>query len=193
MGKKTKCCKKDSSSFSCDSSSYSSSCCLSSSTYGYCCPKYPKCYCVKDKCAPIYYPNNCVGQYPCNPCKPPCLPLCPPYPCPPSQCSPLYTSYPSVIPSSSLPFNILSNYTLFIVEPTESLGILNLPAISSLGNCNFNKMFVISNIGSENLILNPASSTTDKINGLTTINIEPNTTVNIYSSKINNTGYWCLV
>ena len=191
MGK-TKCCKKSSSSKCDESTSSSSSCSLSySSSYGQCCSKYPKCYCAKDKCAPIYYPNNCVGQYPCNPCKPPC----PPYPCPPSQCTPTYTSYSSIIAGSSISFNLLSSYTLFIINPTDSSGNLYLPSILSLSSCSYNKMFVISNISSETIILNPSTTTTttDNINGQTSVTIDPNSSVNVYSSYISGVGYWSLV
>lgn len=189
MGK-NKCCKK-SSSTRCDSSS--SSC--SSSTYGFCCPKYPKCYCTRDKCAPIYYPNNCVSQYPCNPCPlPPCPPF-PPFPCPPSPCAPTYTSYSSIVTGSTISFNLLSNYTLFITNPTDSNGNLYLPSITSLSSCSYNKMFVISNISSEFITINPSTTTTttDNINGLSSIIIGPNSSVNIYSSYIGGVGYWSLV
>ena len=50
MGK-TKCCKKKSSCINFDNSTSSSS----SISKSYCCPKYPKCHCVVDNCAPIYY------------------------------------------------------------------------------------------------------------------------------------------
>lgn len=192
MGK-NKCCKKSSSS-RCDESSSSTSCYSSSSTYGFCCPKYPKCCCVKDKCAPIYYPNNCVGQYPCNPCPP--FP-CPPFPCPPTKCGSgnTYNSYSSIIAGSTISFNLLSNYTLFIVNPTNSSGNLYLPAISSLSSCSYNKMFVISNISSETIVLNPSASTTttDNINGQPLAIISPNSSVNVYSSFISGVGYWSLV
>jgi hypothetical protein len=202
MGK-NKCCKK-SSTLKCDESS--SSC--SSSTYGSCCPKYPKCCCVKDVCAPIYYPNNYVSQYPCNPCKPQCPPLCPPrcpplcppypcppYPCPPSQCAPTYTSYSSILAGSLISFNLLSNYTLFIVNPTDVSGNLFLPSITSLSSCSYNKMFVISNISTQTIILNPSSTTTttDNINGQSSVIIAPNSSVNVYSSYISGVGYWSLV
>lgn len=201
MGK-NKCCKK-SSSLRCDESSSSTSCSSSSSTYGFCCPKYPKCCCVKDKCAPIYYPNNCVGQYPCNPCRPPCPPPCPspcpppcpPYPCPPTQCAPIYNSYSSIIAGTSISFNLSSNYTLYIVNPTDSLGNLYLPAIKSLSSCYYNKMFVVSNISAETIVLNPSTTTTttDNINGQPSISIGPYSSINVYSSYIGGVGYWSLV
>ena len=193
MGK-TKCCKK-SSSTKCDDSS-------SSSSYGHCCPKYPKCYCVRDKCAPIYYPNNTIGQYPCNPCRPPqCPPYnpcnpCPPLPCPPTQCAPTYTSYSSLISGTAISFNLLLPYTLFIINPTDSSGNLYLPAITSLSSCCYNKMFVISNINiTSSIILNPSTTTTttDNINGQTSVTISPNSSVNVFSSYINGVGYWTLV
>lgn len=188
MGKKSGCCKK-SSSTKCDDSSSSSSC--SSSTYGYCCTKYPKCRCIVNKCAPIYYPNNCVGQYPYNPCTPPC----PPYPAPTTQCSPTYNSYNSIIIGSPISFNLLSQYTLYIVNTTDSSGNLYLPSITSLSACCYNKMFVISNIGSFTITINPSTTTTttDNINGLTSITIPANSSVNVYSSYISGVGYWSLV
>ena len=188
MGKKSGCCKK-SSSTKCDDSSSSSSC--SSSTYGYCCTKYPKCRCIVNKCAPIYYPNNCVGQYPYNPCTPPC----PPYPVPTTPCSPTYNSYNSIITGSPVSFNLLSQYTLYIVNTTDSSGNLYLPSITSLSACCYNKMFVISNIGSFTITINPSTTTTttDNINGLTSITISPNSSVNVYSSYISGVGYWSLV
>lgn len=193
MGK-TKCCKK-SSSTKCDDSS-------SSSSYGHCCPKYPKCYCVRDKCAPIYYPNNTIGQYPCNPCRPPqCPPYnpcnpCPPLPCPPTQCAPTYTSYSSLITGTAISFNLLLPYTLFIINPTDSAGNLYLPAVTSLSSCCYNKMFVISNISNTfTILLNPstATTTTDNINGQQNVIINSNSSVNVYSSYINGVGYWTLV
>lgn len=196
MGK-NKYCKKSSSS-RCDDSSSSTSCYSSSSTYGFCCPKYPKCCCVKDKCAPIYYPNNCVGQYPCNPCPPcppPCPSPCPPYPCSPAQYASAYNSYGSIIAGTAISFSLLSNYTLFIVNPTDTSGNLYLPAIRSLSSCCFNKMFVISNISTQTIVLNPSTSTTttDNINGQSSVILGPNSSVNVYSSYISGVGYWSLV
>ena len=196
MGKKSGCCKK-SSSTKCDDSSSSSSCSsYSSSTYGYCCTKYPKCRCIVNKCAPIYYPNNSVGQYPCNPCKPPCPPYpCPPYPVPTTPCSPTYNSYNSIITGSPVSFNLLSQYTLYIVNTTDSSGNLYLPSITSLSACSYNKMFVISNIGYFTITINPSTTTTttDNINGLISITISPYSSVNVYSSYISGVGYWSLV
>lgn len=204
MGKKFGCCKKkassnkcddssSSSSSSCSSSSYYSSSC-SSSNYAYCCTKYPKCHCKVskceiNKCAPIYYPNNCVGQYPYNTCRP----HCPPNPGAHAQCSPTYNSYISILAGSSISFNLSSQYTLYIVNPTDTSGNLYLPTISSLSTCCYNKMFVISNISLNTIIVNTSSSGSDSINGLTNITIPANSSVNIYSSNISGVGYWSLV
>lgn len=215
MGKKSSCCKKKSSSIKCNdfsssssssnsSNSSKSSCTYSSysSTYGYCCTKYPKCHCVKNKCVPIYYPDNCVGKYQCNPYPPPCpSPYPPPYPppCPSpyisTQCSPLYNSYNSIIVGSNITFNLLSQYTLYIINPTDTSGNIYLPAINTLSTCCYNKMFVISNISSNTITINPSSTTTttDNINGLTNISIPANSSVNIYSSYISGIGYWSLI
>lgn len=205
MGKKSGCCKKKSSSMGCDDSSSSSSSCSSSysssrsSTYGYCCTKYPKCHCGVNKCAPIYYPNNCVGQYPCNPYRPPCPPPCPspypPNPCAPTQCNPQYNSYGSIVAGTSIGYNLSSQYTLYIVNPTDTSGNLYLPPINSLGSCCYNKMFVISNISSFTIAINPSTTTTttDNINGLTSIIIPANSSVTVYSSLISGVGYWSLV
>jgi len=195
MGKKSGCCKKkSSSSIRCDDSSSSSSSCSSSysssSTYGYCCTKYPKCHCSVNKCAPIYYPNNCVGQYPCNPYRPPC----PPNPCAPTQCNPQYNSYNLIIAGNNITQNLLAQYTLYIVNPTDSSGNLYLPPINSLGLCCYNKMFVISNISLNTITLNPSVSTTDSINGsIVPVTIPANSSVSIYSSLISGIGYWSLV
>src|SRR3990167_712631 len=186
MGKK--CCSKSSTIKCCDSSSSSSSSCSTKR----CCPKYPKC-----KCCPIYYPNNYVGQYPCNPCNPcnPCPPYpCPPYPCPVTQCAPFYKSYSSIITGATISFNLLSVYTLFIVNPSDTSGNLYLPTILSLSSCCYNKMFVISNISSNDITLSPSTTTTttDNINGQTSVTIPANSSVNIYSSYIGGVGYWSL-
>jgi len=212
MGKKSICCKKKSTSTCCDDSSSSSS-----ATYGFCCSKYPKCRCIVNKCAPIYYPNNCVGQVPCNPCKPsyPIYPSyppsCPPsYPpsCPPSyppscppyhpnQCVPTYNSYNNIITGNPILFNLLTQYTLYIVNPSDTSGNLYLPAISSLGACCYNKIFIISNISSNNITINPSqtNTTNDSINGLINKIIIEHSSVSIYSTYIPslNTGYWSLI
>jgi hypothetical protein len=194
MPKKSKCCQKQSSSSSLSSCSSFSSSSSRSSSYGYCCPKYPKCNnsCYVNKCAPIYYPNNNIGQYPCNPYRP----ICPP-PCPPTtQCAPFYNSYNTIIAGTSISFNLLSAYTLFIVNPTDTSGNLYLPPISSLSSCCYNKMFVISNVSATNTItLNSSTTTTttDSINGSNQAIISPNSSVNIYSSFIAGVGYWSLV
>lgn len=139
--KKNKCCKKSSSSDE-------------TTSYGYCCPKYPKCCCVKENHTPIYYPNNCkypcVTQcppYPSRPpylCPPQCSP-CPPYtPFPPSQCETKYTSNNSIIVSSS---TLSANSpNIYICNPVNADIILTLPQISSLSSYSYTKMFVISNI-----------------------------------------------
>lgn len=199
MGK-TKCCKK-SSSTKCDDS-------CSSSSYGHCCPKYPKCYCVRDKCSPIYYPNNTIGQYPCNPCRPPqCPPYnpcnpCPPYnpcnpcppfnPCPPTQCGAKYTSY-NTINSSDLILSASSS-NVYICNPPISGLTITLPAISSLGSCCYTKMFVISNISNifgttGSVIISVTAG--DTLTNPSATPIATNTTVTLYSVNISGgAGYW---
>jgi hypothetical protein len=56
-------------------------------------------------------------------------------------------------------------------------------------------MFVISNISTQTIILNPSSTTTttDNINGQSSVIIAPNSSVNVYSSYISGVGYWSLV
>lgn len=225
MGKKSKCCPKSSTSVSCCKSSSSSSSssissssissfssCSSSNTYGYCCPQYPKC---KNKCAPIYYPNNYVGQYPCNPCNPPklCPPYppnhCPPYPpnhcpsnstnyCPPNPpntCSPFYNTFTNILVPTSTTTTTLNNaYTLFLVNPTGSGGIVELPTITSLANCCYKKMFIFTNISITNSFsLTPPSTSSDTINGLPSYLVSPQTSVTLYSSFVGGLGYWSLI
>ena len=204
MGKKSKCCQKSSSSTSSSScsssssSSSSSSCSPSSSSYGYCCPQYPRCKgsCYKNKCVPVYYPNNYVGQYPCNPCPPnPCNPCnpCFPNPCNLTQCSPFYNTYTSIlVPSSSTTPSVNNAYTLYLVNPADSSGNIVVPAVVAFSGCCYNKMFVFTNISSSNIFtLTPSG--TDTINGLTTVTILPNTSVTLYSSYVGGIGYWSLV
>lgn len=190
MGK-NKCCKKSSTSMCNDSSSSSS--CTSSSTYGYCCTKYPKCYCIKNKCAPIYYPNNCVGNYPCNPCPPPCpAPCpqpcppypCPPYPCPPTQCGLKYTANTSIITSNTT-LNVNSQ-NVYICNPTSAITI-TLPPISSLSSCGGTKMFVISNISTENITI---STSGDSLTNSSKSTLSPNDTITLYSVNIPGGAYW---
>jgi hypothetical protein len=131
-------CSSLSSSFgSCSLSSSSSSCSSSSgSNYGYCCNKYPKCKgSCYNKCAPIYYPNNCVGRIPCPPYSP--------YPCPTSPCAPTYTVNTSIGTTA---------ITLAYTSPTVNVFNTNagafsvtLPTISTLSPCNYTKQFVIAN------------------------------------------------
>ena len=191
MGKKSNCCKKNSSTICSDYSSSSSCSSIYPSSFtsssNSCCPKYPKCCCLTNKCAPIYYPNNCVGRYPCP--EP-----CPPFPFP-SPCSPIYKSYSSVITGNPISFNLLSQYNTYIVNPTDTSGNLYLPAIGSLSATCYSKVFIISNISSNIITLNPSATTTttDNINGLPTISIPANSSVNVYSSYISGVGYWCLV
>lgn len=185
MGKKN-CCKK----MSCDLTS-SSDC--TKSSIKYCCTKYPKCYCVKEKCSPIYYPNNCVGQYPCNPCNPckpynPCNPCnpCLPNPCFPSQCKTSYTANTSIITSNTV-LNANSQ-NVYICNPTSSDITITLPSISSLGSCCFTKMFVISNIS-------PSFTTTIVTNGDSLTNpsksiLSQNETITLYSVNVSGGAYW---
>lgn len=180
MGK-NKCCKK--------SSSSNSSSCSSSSTYGFCCPKYPKCYCVVNKCAPIYYPNNSVGQYPCNPCPPPCPPIpCPPFPCPPSQCGAKYTSSNTKITSSSA--LAISTQNVLICEPASANITLTLPAISTLSSCGYIKMFVISNISSS-YDVNVIATTPDSLTQ-TSITLSQGESVTLYSVYMASGSYWVI-
>jgi hypothetical protein len=180
MGK-NKCCKK-SSSLRCDETS---SCYSSSSTYGFCCPKYPKCCCVKDKCAPIYYPNNCVGQYPCNPCPPPCPPYpCPPYPCPPTQCGPKYTSSNTKTTTSSA--LSISTPNVLICDPSADI-TLTLPAISTLSSCSYTKMFVISNVSINAVTVSPTAPDSLTNSGIT---LNQGDCVTLYSVYMSTGSYW---
>ena len=194
MGKKSKkyC---STSSSSSTSSSYDSS-----NTHGSCCKNYPSCkgFCSSSsstyKCAPIYYPNNCVsrptypyGQCPPGPCPPgPCPPFpCPPFPCPPTpQCNPAYTvnqiigSQPSQLSPTSPTVNIYTTGTTTVL----------LPPIISLTNCNYTKMFVISNIGT-----GPITITTTSPDLLTnnTGTLPINTSITLYAVYIpGSTSYW---
>ncbi len=170
MGKK--CCQKKSSYNCCDNSS--------SSSYGFCCTKYPKCKCTINKCAPIYYPNNCVGKYPCPP---PCPPLCPPPYCP-TQCGTKYTSNNSIITSSTTLNS--SSQNVYICNSSANITI-TLPAISSLSACGFTKMFVISNISSFNveIITTGDSLTNSSASTLTTGN-----TITLYAVNVLGGAYW---
>ena len=198
MGK-NKCCKKSSSSKCDDYSSSSTSCSLySSSTYGFCCPKYPKCGCVVNKCAPIYYPNNCVGQYPCNPCPPnpcppyPCPPYpCPPYPCPPTQCGVKFTTSGSTTSSTNL------TATSPNVNIYSTIQTIQLPAITSLSSCGYTKMFILSNLSTStgSLTINTGTSTFGQDlftnNGTNTYTLTVGQTLTIYSVYVPNaTSYW---
>jgi len=199
MGKKTNCCKKKSSKHGCDDSSNSltSDSSFSSSTYGFCCPKYPKCRCVVNKCAPIYYPNNCVGQYPypqpitqsCppfSPCPPFPCPPCPPFPCPPTQCGLKYTSNNNIITSSST-LNVNSP-NVFICNPSSDI-ILTLPQISSLSSCGYTKMFVISNISSTYTVtINPAAG--DNLTNNTISVLGEGDSITLYSVNVSGGAYW---
>ena len=194
MGK-NKCCKKSSSS-KCDDT-YSSSTSCSSSTYGLCCPKYPKCYCVENKCAPIYYPNNCVGQYPCNPCRPQCPPNscppypcppypCPPFPCPPSQCGAKYTANTSIITSNT---NLNANsQNVYICNPTTTDITITLPAISSLSSCGYNKMFIISNISASNTVTIITSG--DSLTNSSLSILSQSDSITLYSVNVPGGAYW---
>ena len=192
MGK-IKCCKKKSSCINYNDSSSSShtnshaACVTSSSSFtnSRCCPKYPKCCCVINKCAPIYYPNNYVGQYPCipsNPCNP-CNPCIPPYPL--SQCGIKYTSSNTIITNDST--LSVNSQNVFICNPTTNI-TLTLPSISSLGSCGYTKMFVISNISSTNTV----SFSANVPDTLTTspIVLGNGDSVTLYSVYISTGSYW---
>ena len=188
MGKKNCCKKKKSLSTDCESSSStssSSSCTISS--YKSCCPKYPKCYCIKDKCAPIYYPNNCVGQYPCNPCKPSCPPYpCPPYPCPTTQCGTKYTANTSIITSNTTLG--VNSQNVYICNPTSSNINITLPAISSLGSCSFTKMFLISNISATydvNII-----TSGDSLTNPSAATLSQGDSISLYAVNVSGGAYW---
>ena len=129
-------CSSSSSSFG--SCSLSSSSCSSSSgsSYGYCCNKYPKCKgSCYNKCAPIYYPNNCVGRVPCSPYSS--------YPCPTSPCLPAY-SVNTTIGTTSTALAVTSP-TVNVFNMSATTQIITLPVISTLSSCNYTKQFVIAN------------------------------------------------
>lgn len=195
MGK-TKCCKKKSSSICYDdssssSTSYQNNSCSSSSNKHRCCPKYPKCLCPVNKCAPIYYPNNCVGQYPCNPCNPcnPYKPLCPPFPCAPLQCGTKYTSNNTIITTDST-LNVNSP-NVFISNPSSANITLTLPLISGLGSCGYTKMFVISNISSVYTV-SISVSAGDSLTR-TPISLGSGDSIILYSVYISSGSYWVVV
>ena len=201
MGKKSKCkssCDPCSSSSSCDQCSSSSS----SSTYGYCCNKFPKCKCeYVNKCAPIYYPNSYVGQYPCNPCPPrPCPPLCPPFPpsCPPfsQNCSP-YNSVVTTITSDSTVALVPTspNVNVYVTTSTSLNIVVSLPAISSLTNCNFKKMFVLSNLsGGSSISINASGTDLLTKNSSSTFVLESGRSITLYAvyTGTNTTNYWAV-
>jgi hypothetical protein len=198
--------------FKCDSTSSSNCnpCSSSSSSYVYCCTKFPKC-----KCAPIYYPNNCVpNQYPCNPCAPK---LCPPFPCatnpcgpqfpcatnpcgpsfscapnpygPPNSCGTPYTSNSSFIGITTT--FIASTPNVNICNPTIGSTItITLPAISTLSGCCYNKMFVISNIGDGTVSISVASG--DSLTKLIT-SLGTGDSVTLYSVYNATGSYWIVI
>jgi hypothetical protein len=192
MGK-TKCSKKkascinyDDSSSSSTSYSSSSNSCSSSLSSKYCCPKYPKCYCVVNKCAPIYYPNNCVGQYPCNPCNP-CNPYRPP--CPPSQSSLKYTSSNTIITTDSA--LTINSPNVFVCNPSSANITLTLPLISSLASCGYIKMFVISNISSTysvDIIVSAGDNLTTS-----SVTLTQGQCVTLYADYISSGSYWVVI
>ncbi len=210
MRKKSKC------KFGCDSSSSSSSSfscssSKSSSSYGFCCNKYPKCkcYCVKTKCAPIYYPNNYVGPYPCNPCNPcapnPCNP-CIPNPCKqiPSVCGTPYTSNNQIITTNLILNQTSPNVNIFYNSGTEESPLnITLPPIGGMNCCSNLKMFVISNlyilpgvdsdpsVGLLNII---ASGSDLFITGSTTFSVSPGVSVVLYAVYIpSGNSYWVVL
>lgn len=183
--RKNKCCKK-------------SSTCDNTTTYGFCCPKYPKCCCVKENCIPIYYPNNCkypniTSCDPCSPC-PPCppRPLCPPCsqypPCFPPQCGTKYTSNNTIIVTSST-LNVNSP-NVYICNPSSSNIILTLPLISSLGLCSYTKMFVISNISPTYTVsINPTIG--DNLTQMP-LTLNQGESATLYSVYISSGSYWVI-
>jgi hypothetical protein len=174
-------------------------CCDSSSKQKKCCSKYPKCEC-RDSCVPIYYPNNCIDKYPCNPCcPPPCAPyppLCPPlYPPFPLQSIP-YTTYGSVV--NTTPFTPNNTYTLYIINPDTMIvpGAITfyLPAVSTLLSTKYTKTFIISNLSTTYDVLVSNNGSGDMINGSTSIYTIPSaTSITFYASRIGTQGYWTAV
>ena len=201
MGKKCKS-SSSSSSSSCEPSSYKPCSCKSSSC------KSSSCF-VSDKCAPIYYPNNFVGPYPCGPFPPPCPPPCPPPylppcplprpPCPPNfqSCGTPYTSNPIIGTSSSILLNSTSPNVNIFNTTTQSITV-TLPAITTLINCNYTKMFVITNLsGSSNTLTISTSSLSDIFTSTgtqTSAAINSGETVTLYAvyTSQNSTNYWVL-
>jgi len=208
MKNKSKC---ESSNSCSDMSSNMCSISSKSSSYKICCKKYPKCKCscVENKCAPIYYPNNYVGPYPCGPkpCEPrePCYPCDPCYPirprcqpiCPPACAPPYPPPYP--VQNCGTPYTTSRSTTslqhLNATSPniniySQEFANITLPSISSLVCCNYNKMFIISNIGNGSITVlsnNVDSFTT----GTTSLTIDSGFTVILYAVYIqNSTSYW---
>ena len=216
MPTKIKCCQKSLvTPISCNSSSSSSS--------HSCCKQYPICKCssYKNKCLPIYYPNNYINQYACPPkCNTPpfCHPQhqyppqyphqypsqCPPHPSPhpppPPPCNPtqsniFYNTNPTIITGNGTTINMILNqaYNINIFNPiTDSSGNINLPDICT-SLCNSNKIFIISNISSSNTI-NLVPNLSNLINGLNNMVIIPcNTSITLYASCISDIGYWSVI
>jgi len=182
-------CKSSSSSFCCDTSS-SSYCSKSSKN---CCEKYPKCkcLCITNKCAPIYYPNNYVGQYPCGTFPNPCETFLNPCGTFPNPCGTSYTSYNGIQSSTTL---IATSPNVLLYAPSNTTTTITLPAISSLGCCKYNKTFIITNVGSNSGILNinTNSSSTDIFsNNISTQVLNIGNSITLYSVYIpNNASYW---
>lgn len=203
-----------SSSTSCSSTSKMSSVVSSMSSksnmYGFCCNKYPKCkcHCSKPKCAPIYYPNNFVGPYPCNPYNPcnsgnPCDP-CNPCNTTPKLCGSTYTSNNQIITTNLILSQSSPNVNIFYNSGlADSPLIATLPPIVGLGCCCYTKMFVISNLN--NLpqdndvqsvgLVNIITSGTDLfITGGTTFVVNPGCSVVLYSYYVpSGYSYWVVL
>lgn len=181
-----KCVSKCSSSSSSSCYSSSSSSCYSSSSSTKCCIRYPKCESkCKYICSPSYYPNNIIAHNPCLPnyCKPP------------QQCLPIYTVNPN--------FNQLSLYTTtptvnLYVNLSDSSGNIILPPIATLNNCNYNKIFVLSNIvdqvyNNNYLTVICAQNSTDKFSSGQALILSYGETITLYSTFVQNQGIWIVL
>jgi hypothetical protein len=159
----------------------------STSKHKKCCVKYPK-------CAPIYYPNNCIGLFPpsCPPPYPPPYPPPCPKPCPSkSMCEPHYTTNCTIRTTST---------TLSVTSPTINLFsmdvsgcVVTLPEISILESCCFKKMFVITNIGTHSFTIVPTGTNTIIYQtSPSPLILVQNQTVTLYSIKTNGGNYWIM-
>jgi len=198
MGKKSKCC--HNSTTNCSSSKSCSSSISFSNSSSNCCNKYPKCNCI---CTPIYCPNPC-SPYPCNPCNPcvpkPCNPCQPYLPCVPNVCPPQncasYNSNVTTITSSTTTINLTvssPSVNLYITSQNLTDLIINLPQISTLYNCNYKKMFVLSNMSNgSNITLNTLQGDIFAPNNSPTLNFTSGMTITIYAVYTGTVNYWII-